>query len=558
YDHRARAGIMQVANHHISPGKKQWTWGNQEFGYAWDRNLTVPDENGEYAPYIELMSGVYTDNQPDFAYLQPGETKTWSQFWYPFREIGPAQHANCDAAISLQLSKGIARLGVAVTAVQPDAKIRLEFAGKTIGEWTQTIAPDQPITFETMVAHGDSASGFTLSVFTRDGKKLISYTLRTKRTEAAPPPASEPAAPAKIKSADELFVIGLHLEQYRHATRQPELYWREALRRDPGDSRCTLAMGRWHLRRGEFASAETFLRTSIARQTSRNPNPSDGEAYYQLGRCLREQAFAHGNKPAQTEAGGNPKTFVGNNDRLLSEAYNAFYKATWNQAWQSAGYHALAEIDALRGEWATALEHLAASLRLNTDNLRARNLQVIALRQLGKQADATKLLGETLALDPLDWWARFLRGEKLDCDNQVRLDLALDCVHAGLFLDAQEILADTNAKAKRETTSTRASHVDLPDASLGTEPLLHYYRAWISHLSGDETAGRQALTAAAKANPDHCFPARLEEIAILNHALSATPRDARAPFLLGNLLYDRKRHNEAIALWERAAKLEPR
>lgn len=28
---------------------------------AWDRNLT--DENG---PYIELMTGVYTDNQPDF------------------------------------------------------------------------------------------------------------------------------------------------------------------------------------------------------------------------------------------------------------------------------------------------------------------------------------------------------------------------------------------------------------------------------------------------------------------------------------------------------------
>ena len=32
------------------PGKKQWTWGNHEFGYAWDRNLTDPDANGGTAP----------------------------------------------------------------------------------------------------------------------------------------------------------------------------------------------------------------------------------------------------------------------------------------------------------------------------------------------------------------------------------------------------------------------------------------------------------------------------------------------------------------------------
>ena len=61
YDHRRSAGVVLIADHHIAPGKKQWTWGNHPSGYAWDRNLT--DAEG---PYIELMSGVYTDNQPDF------------------------------------------------------------------------------------------------------------------------------------------------------------------------------------------------------------------------------------------------------------------------------------------------------------------------------------------------------------------------------------------------------------------------------------------------------------------------------------------------------------
>ena len=63
--------------------------------------LADKDNNGEFGPYIEIMAGVYTDNQPDFSFLQPGETKTWSQYWYPIQKIGPAQHANLDAAICL-------------------------------------------------------------------------------------------------------------------------------------------------------------------------------------------------------------------------------------------------------------------------------------------------------------------------------------------------------------------------------------------------------------------------------------------------------------------------
>ena len=66
------------------------------------------------------MAGVYTDNQPDFSFLQPGETRTWSQFWYPIQKIGPARHANVEAAVSLtrcpgQAAPGKIRLGVAVT-----------------------------------------------------------------------------------------------------------------------------------------------------------------------------------------------------------------------------------------------------------------------------------------------------------------------------------------------------------------------------------------------------------------------------------------------------------
>jgi len=136
YDHKHKAGLVLVANHHIAPGKKQWTWGNHPFGYAWDRNLT--DEDG---PYIELMAGVYTDNQPDFSFLAPGETKAFSQYWYPIREIGPAYKANRDVALSFQISTSEALIGVCATQAFPAAKVRLESASGQIAEWQCDLKP---------------------------------------------------------------------------------------------------------------------------------------------------------------------------------------------------------------------------------------------------------------------------------------------------------------------------------------------------------------------------------------------------------------------------------
>ncbi len=62
----------------------------------WDKILT--DDDG---PYIELMVGAYSDNQPDYSWLQPYETKSFEMHWYPFRDIGGVKKANFDAAVNL-------------------------------------------------------------------------------------------------------------------------------------------------------------------------------------------------------------------------------------------------------------------------------------------------------------------------------------------------------------------------------------------------------------------------------------------------------------------------
>ena len=509
YDHKRGAGLVLVADHHIAPGKKQWTWGNHPFGYAWDRNLT--DQDG---PYIELMAGVYTDNQPDFSFLGPQETKTFSQYWYPIRAIGPAQKANVHAALSLVASGRNVRVGTCVTQKFPGARVRLEARGETIAEWVRDFTPDKPLVENVELPPSVNAADLAVVIATGEGRDLLHYATTPAAELDAPSPASEPPQPEEVLSNDELFVIGLHLEQYRHATRYPEAYWREALRRDPGDSRCNNAMGRWHLRRGEFQDAEQHFRNAINRLTSRNANPYDGEPYYNLGLTLR---------------------YLGRDE----EAYSAFYKATWSQAWHSAAYLALGEMDVKRSEWKPALDHLRASLRTNTDNLNSRNLMAVVLRTLGDKGEADALLRDTRTLDPMDSWARYLASNFLPRDNQMLFDLAFDYARAGLHSEVVEIL----------------EHAD-KNANDGSLPIVFYALGYFHEVSGHAAAARAAYSEATKVTPDYCFPSRIEELLILETAIASNPADARAAYYLGNLLYDRRRHQKAVELWERSADLD--
>jgi tetratricopeptide (TPR) repeat protein len=545
YDYKAQAGIVHIANHHISPGKKQWTWGNHPFGYAWDRNLTDADENGEFAPYIEIMAGVYTDNQPDFSFLQPGETRTWSQYWYPIQKIGPAQKANVRAAVSLKRQNGGIRLGIAVTQTFSGATIELSSKEKTIYSVTHDLKPGEPLVETVTVAK--KTGNLAVRVRANDGGDIITFEALPPIKKPVPAAATVPEPPEQMRSADELYTTGLHLEQYRHATRCPTLYWKEALRRDPLDCRCNDAMGLWHLRRGEFTEAEEYFRKAIERMTRRNANPYDCAPYYHLGLCLRYQL----------------DSLISGGDELFEDAYAAFYKATWDQRWAMAAFHALAEMDCRKSNWTTALEHLNQSLRLDTDNLRARDLKVMVLRKLERHQEADQLLGKTLLLDPLDWWARYLHAPQSGMDPaqngshshlpdlQTRLDIAHDLARAGLNSEAIVLLKTALAEQQNE------GQKHLPDQNWGAKPMALYTLGWLHEKNGAKNNAIELCKRAAMESPDYCFPSRLEDIAILRSAIRTNPADARAPYYLGNLLYDRRRHPEAIKLWEKAARLEP-
>src|SRR5467141_271426 len=528
YDHRRRAGLVHVADRHISPGKKLWTWGNAEFGHMWDRELTDSD-----GPYVELMAGVFTDNQPDFSWLQPYETRTFKQYWYPIQEIGPAKNANRLAAVNLEMQGRKLKVGVLTTEAVKQLRVIVTAGEKVVLEKTRDIQPSQPF-IETVELSADCAApAVLLRVLSSDGKEMIRFRPEEKRGAPLPEPATEPPPPTEIATVEELYLTGLHLEQYRHATRFPEAYWEEGLRRDRHDVRCNNAMGLLCLRRGKFQDAEQYFRRAIARLTLRNPNPRDGEPFYNLGLALKYQESAEA-------------------------AYAAFYKSVWNQEWQSAGCYALATIDSERGDFERALEHLNNSLSVNRSHLKARNLKSAILRHTGRSKEALDLVRDTMAFDPLDLWSRnelianSTPPHSSDSDDalfrsllletHICLDIAFDYADAGLWREAIDLLQ---------------RHLAVFSKQQEPYPMVLYSLGYFYDKSGERDKAREYCKQAAQASADYCFPARIEEMLVLQSAIRTNPSDSKAPYYLGNLLYDKWQREEAIRLWECSCQIDP-
>ncbi|MFX3633841.1 MAG: DUF5107 domain-containing protein [Candidatus Pristimantibacillus sp.] len=528
YDHGVQAGLLHVANHHISPGKKQWTWGNDEFGQAWDRNLT--DEDG---PYIELMTGVYTDNQPDFTWLQPYEEKSFKQYFMPYKNIGVVKNASIDAAVNLEVDEEAqqAVIQAYTTAVFAGAVVELKGKGRIYLQETVNLSPTA--TFKSIIPldEEDQPHHLTVTVRSAEGRLLVQYRPKQPDIEQVPDAAKPLAAPEELKTNEQLYLAGLHLEQYRHATFEPEAYYKEGLKRDDSDIRINVAYGTLLLRRGLFSQAELHFRKAVQSLTLRNPNPYDSEAYYQLGVSLKLQG-------------------------RLEESYSALYKAVWSAAWQDSGYFTLAQIAAEKQAFAEAYELVERSLIRNSHNYKARHLKAALLRKLNRLEEGKVYTEESLKLDIADFGAanelylihlalgneeeaaatlnELTRLMRNDAHNY--LNLASDYAGCGLYSEAIHLLD--------RTISAQGS------AAEKVYPMVYYTLGYLYEQLGEMEQAIQHRSLGRESAPDYCFPNSLFDLLVLESAVLADSKDHKAHYYLGNLLYDKKRHEDAIFHWE--------
>lgn len=516
YDYEREAGILHVADHHISPGKKQWTWGNGDFGKTWDRSLTDAD-----GPYIELMTGVYTDNQPDFTWLKPFEEKTFKQYFMPYKKVGSVKNASIHAVLNAEIEEDKVKLVVYGTGYYESAQIIVKNNEETIFEETTVLSPVDIFEKE-ISANVIKESHIHVSVYA-EGRLLVEYQPKEEGIPELAKPAKAAKAPEEIMTNEELFLTGKHIEQYRHATYLPDPYYLEALKRDQGDTRANNAYGELLMRRGRFAEAETNFRKAIERLTQLNPNPYNSEAYYNLGLVLFYQ---------------NKK----------DEAFNAFYKATWTNEQQEMSFYYLSAIAAGKGEYEEALEFVEKSLVKNSHNIKARGLKGVLLRKLCRESEANEWIQENLTVDPFDYMSRFerviLSKKSKEYIDQLNLQMrdfqenylmtARDYAESGFYEEAVELLNQCTKDY----------------------PMIHYYKGFYYNQIGAEKEALEEYQKAEKASPIYCFPNKLEDIAVLKAAISANPEGAKAHYYLGNLYYDKLQFDAATELWEQSIALD--
>jgi len=527
YEHDSQGGLLHVANHHVSPGKKQWTWGHSDFGQAWDRNLT--DEDG---PYIELMTGMFTDNQPDFTWLMPNEEKTFTQYFMPYRELGMVKNASKDILLAIEKKGAAGVLKIHATSIQKDLTVRLSLGDRDLFSEKTSIDPKAVFIREIPVPADSNENEWLLTITAASGKELIRYDPSSNRINEIPEPAKPALSPEETENNEQLFLTAQHLEQYRHATYSPVPYYEEALKRDPKDIRCNNALGLWYLRRGQFAKSEAYFKKAIATSTQRNPNPADTEPYYNLGLSLKFQ-------------------------QLEDEAYKAFYKATWGRTYKDTGFFAVAQIDMARKDHLLALEHVGSALDNNAGNSKSYVIKAAAYRKLDRVAEAIGVSKNALERDPFNLGALYelvsaygMSGLHEQCQQALNelitlargseqnfIEYASDYAAAGLFDEASDLLAHA-----------------IKDAA--TNPLVYYHLASFSYALGNSEQTAKWLKEAENADPYLCFPNRLEEVNALRLAINLNPSDAKAPYYLGNLFYDKRQYADAIANWELSAKID--
>ncbi len=527
YDHGKETGTVHIGDHNIIKGAKLWEWGSGARGQATEGRLTEND-----GPYVEIMVGAFSDNQPDYSWIQPYEVKSFKQFWYPVKNIKGFKNANLNGAVNLEkLDHNKVFLGYYSTQLIKNARIILKNKGNIIYEKNVEISPEITFNEEIKVTGTfDITDLYTEMINNENNEVLVSYQPVAKEyIEELPETVKRPELPKDIATVEELYLTGKRIQQFYNPTLDAMDYYQEALLRDPEDIRTNTAVGNNYLMNGDYLRARSYLARAIKRLTKDYTRPSDCEALYLQGVTLKAM-------------------------ELYDEAIDTLYRATWDYAWHSAAYLELARIASVQGDFTKALALINESLSTNSRNNSAITFKAGIQRRNGDFEGAGKTLEAILQSDPLDFRAAnesYLiaraSGNKMKADNELAqliskmrdfafnyLETAVGYINDGMQDEAADILQRFKGK----------------------NPIISYYLGYLSDYKGNKTEAGNYFNSGKGQSVDYIFPFRLETVKVLETALRYDPSDARAYYYLGNILYD-KQPEKAIGYWEKSVEADP-
>ena len=570
YDHKKQCGTAHVSNRHITVGKKFFLWGNFPEAHVWDKVLT--DNDG---PYLELMVGCWSDNQPDYSWIAPYETRKVEQFWFPVKGIGGIKNVTIDGAVNVdRLADDKMLVGFHSTRVLKDCTITLFKDREAVfTEKGVAIDPNTPW-YKTIAAEkGVADQRYTAAIADASGKVFLSYTPVPPQGDVELPPKVEnPKPPQEYTSAELAYEVGLRLDQFQNGILDPVPYYKRALEIDPDYSKANLAMGVRFAKNGSYAEAKPYLEKAVARATQNHTRALDAAPEYYLALVER---------------------YLGN----LKRAEDLFWRCTWRLTHKKESYVELARIAALKGDWQEALARIDDALALGQDEAKLWTMKGIFLRKLRVEEGVFKAsnvyhsyavkLDRALKCDPLEYWAVVEKDgfEAAEKNRGLKAQQLLECVSdywgIGCYDEVIALCDAALAKAAAEKPYATEGALPLKDTIAACDSyknaLFGYFKgaAILEKLKVESEKFKvdcrvdsnfklstsnfklaQAAFAAAAAMPtDYCFPNRLEEEEVLKMAAKAAPELANTWYYLGCCEWNHDRKDAGLADWKKCVEL---
>ena len=584
YDHKKQCGTAHVSNRHITVGKKFFLWGNFPEAHVWDKVLT--DNDG---PYLELMVGCWSDNQPDYSWIAPYETRKVEQFWFPVKGIGGIKNVTIDGAVNVdRLADDKMLVGFHSTRVLKGCTITLFKDREAVFEEKGVaIDPNTPWCKTVAAEKGVADQRYTAAIADASGKVFLSYTpVPPQGNVELPPKVENPKEPKEYTSAELAYEVGLRLDQFQNGLIDPEPYYKRALEIDPDYSKANLAMGVRLAKNGSYAEAKPYLEKAVARATQNHTRALDAAPEYYLALVER---------------------YLGN----LKRAEDLFWRCTWRLTHKKESYVELARIAALKGDWQEALARIDDALALGQDEAKLWTMKGIFLRKMkvGVQSSSSRkedqiplsnfnsnlqlALDRAQQCDPLEYWAvverdGFAAAEK---NRGLKAQQLLECISdywgIGCYDEVIALCDAALAKAATEKPYATEGALPLKDTLAACDSyrnaLFGYFKgaAQLKLESGGVMSGgvksggveelvsggvnsptpnspthKLAAFAAANAMPtDYCFPNRLEEEEVLKIAAAAAPELANTWYYLGCCEWNHDRKDAGLADWKKCVSL---
>ncbi len=528
YDYGKDAGTVHVANRHQVPGKKFFLWGNNESGEMWNKILS--DNDGHY---LELMVGAYSDNQPDYSWINPGEIREFTQIWFPIRGIKGCKNATVEGAVNFEPAEnGQYLVGYNATTSYKNARVVVKHKDQVLMDKRIDIDPAKFFLDKVTVPADAHAWDLYTALYSAEGEVLVDYTPVKLEEKELPQVVTNTKAAKDIESNEELYLAGLRIDQFNNGILNYMDYYNEALRRDSNDARVNIEVGKHYIRQGEWEKAEKHLLRAQSRLAQKYTRVLNTEGNYYLGYLYRLM----GKKV---------------------EAEENLWAATYTPAFKHPAYYQLALAAAVEDDYQKALTLVDEALLVGAHDLQSLTLKAFVLRKMGKNAEAKETIRLIKSIDPLDYMsefetsflnrgdASFLTGTRKNRSEgiiavQELLEVASNYLTFGAVGDARTIL-------------DAAIAIGTPFADF---PLVHLYRAY-TFLPDNEAEAVTAIQKAANLKKDQNFPLRIEEIQMLESLIRVQPDDASLHYYFGNLLYYLGQKDRGLAEWHKAADSSP-